>query len=116
MESELYAKSVPIQRIYHHPQGFIILYQKQNREPHRIFVPYIWFQVPREHEGARWRAEVVYGSRQEAPFMHIFWDRNGFSHVRLFLQESRTHQSWGMLLNPNRFDDSFDIEEPDFQF
>jgi len=115
-ESELYARTVFIHRIFNHPTGFIVHYQKQNMRLHEIYIPYSWFQVPREGGVTAWRAEVIYGNRPEFPFMQIFWDRNGFSHVRLFLHENRTHPSWGTLRNPSRFNDSFDIEEPYFRF
>jgi len=114
-ESEYYAKTVPVFRVYHHNRGFVVLYQKQNTDIHRIFVPYSWFQVQRD-SNTPLRAELFYGHGIEYPYMQIFWDRNGFSHIRLFLMDTRTHRSWGNLHNPNNFNDRFDIEAPDFQF
>jgi len=114
-ESEFYVKSVPVYKIYHHNKGFVVLYEKQNSDVHRIFVPYTWFHVPQD-AGHMWKAEVFYGSNIEYPYMNIYWDKNGFSHVRLFLREKKTDPSWGIIQNPNRFDNNFDIESPDFVF
>jgi hypothetical protein len=116
-ESEYYVRSVPIYKVYHHNDGFIILYEMQNSRVHRIFVPYKWFQVPPTKDAESvWRAEVFYGNTIEFPYMNIYWDRNGFSHVRLFLRQNKQHPSWGFLQNPNQFDGNFDIDKPDFKF
>ncbi len=114
-ESDYYVKSVTIYKVYHHNKGFVVLYEKQNMDIHRTFIPYKWFQVPQD-SSVKWKAEVVYGSNVEYPYMNIYWDKNGFSHVRLYLKEKKTDPSWGMLQNPNQFDNSFDIEQPDLQF
>jgi len=115
IESDYYVKSVPVYKIYHHQKGFVVLYEKQNSDLHRIFLPYAWFQVPQE-SGAPWKAEVFYGSNIEYPYMNIYWDKSGFSHVRLFLRAKKTDPSWGFLKLPNMFDNEFDIEKPDLQF
>jgi len=115
IESEFYVRSVPILRVYHHNQGFVVIYQTENIGAHRIYVPYRWFQVPQE-TGVSWRAEVVYGNSIEFPYMNIFWNRNGFSHMRLFLVNNKAHHSWGNLHNPTQFNDNFDIEVPDLRF
>ena len=114
-ESDYYVKSVPIYKVYHHYKGFVILYEKQNTDLHRIFLPYKWFQVP-DKSSPDWKAEVIYGASTEYPYMNIYWNKNGFSHVRLFLRERKSDPSWGLLQNPNQFDDSFDIDKPDFEF
>ena len=114
-ESEYYVKSVPIYKVYNHHKGFVVLYEKQNSEVHRIFLPYTWFQVPQE-SGAPWKAEVFYGKNVEYPYLNIYWNKNGFSHLRLFLRDKKTDPSWGLLQLPNRWDDSFNIDVPDFQF
>ena len=114
-ESEYYVKSVPIYKIYHHNKGFIVLYQKQDLKPHRIFLPYKWFQVP-DKSSADWKAEVIYGRNTEYPYMNIYWNKTGFSHVRIFLRENKGDPSYGLLQNPNIYDNSFDSDVPDFVF
>ena len=115
IESDYYVKSVPIFRIYHHSKGFVVLYEKQNMDVHRIYLPYAWFQVP-DKTSPEWKAEVIYGNGFEYPYMNIYWNRSGFSHVRLFLHDNKSHSSWGSLRNQNQFDNSFDIEQPVFEF
>ena len=114
-ESDYYVKSVTIHKVYHHKQGFVVLYEKQNMSLHRVFVPYTWFQVPEQPSG-KWRAEVFYGSKPEYPYMNIYWDKEGFSHMRLYLKQHKSDSSWGNLTNPSQFDNSFDIEKPEFSF
>ena len=115
VESEYYVKSVPIYKVYHHYKGFVVLYEKQNMDIKRIFLPYKWFQIA-DKSSPDWKAEVIYGVNTEYPYMNIYWNKNGFSHVRLFLREKKTDPSWGLLQNPNQFDNSFDIDKPDFEF
>ena len=115
IESEYYVKSVPVYKIYHHAKGYVVLYEKQNGDIHRIFLPYTWFQVPQD-SGTTWKAEIFYGKNSEYPYINIYWDKEGFSHIRVFAKEKRTDPSWGILNSPNKFDDSFDIDSPDLQF
>ncbi len=114
-ESDFYVKAVTIHKVYHHQKGFVVLYEKQNLDLHRVFIPYDWFNIPQEQDG-RWKAEVFYGEKPEYPYMNIYWDRQGFSHLRLYLKTKKTDPSWGSLKNPNSYDNSFDIESPDFSF
>jgi len=114
-ESDYYVKAVTVYKVYHHQKGFVVVYEKQNMDLHRVFVPYKWFQVP-DPETNKWLAEVYYGSKPEYPYMNIYWDKEGFSHLRLYLKEQKSDPSWGTLSDPNKYDDSFDIDKPDLSF
>lgn len=114
-ELDLFVKTVPIYKVYNHKKGFVIVYEKQNMDLHRTFIPYNWFRVS-EDETGKLRGEVLYGNSPEYPYMSIFWDGGEFSHVRLFLQKTRTDDSWSVLDNPNLYDNSFDIEVMPLEF
>ena len=114
-ESDYYVKAVSIHKAYHHNNGFIIQYLKQDMSLHQVFVPYKWFDLPDDKEKP-WKAEVFYGSNPEYPYMNIYWDKGEFSHLRLYLREQKTDPSWGTIRNPRLFDDKFDIEIPDLSF
>ena len=114
-ESEYYVKTVNIYKIYHHHKGFRVVYDKQNMTVDDIFIPYSWFRVP-DKPADEWKAEVVYGDRSEYPYFNAYWENGKFSHIRLFLKLKKTHPSWGSLKNPDRYNDSFELESPDFNF
>ncbi len=114
-ESEFYVKTVNIYKIYHHNKGFRIVYEKQDMQLTDVFIPYSWFRVP-DKPAEEWKAEVIYGDMPEYPYMNIYWKGGQFSHIRLFLKAKKTHPSWGTLRDPDSFNNSFDIESPDFDF
>jgi hypothetical protein len=114
-ESDYYVKTVRIYKIYHHKKGFVVTYEKQSLDVFTTFIPYAWFDAPKE-KGERLKAEVLYKDLPEYPYMNIYWDKNGFSHVRLYLQEKKTHPSYGSLTNPNVYDNSFAVDAPVLQF
>lgn len=116
VESEYYVKTVPIFKIYHHNQGFRVVYETQDLKLKDTFIPYAWFKNPQNPTAEHWKAEVVYGDRGEYPYFNVYWKNGKFSHIRLFLWNSKHHLSWGTLKDPNRYNDKFDIEEPVFDF
>jgi len=116
VESEYYVKTVPIFKIYHHNEGFRVVYETQSLELKDTFIPYSWFKNPQLPEEGSWKAEVVYGDVPDYPYFNVYWKNGQFSHIRLFLRNKRTHPSWGTLKDPNRYDDSFNIEAPVLEF
>lgn len=114
-ESEYYVKTVNIFKIYNHNKGFRVVYETQDLKLKDTFIPYSWFRVP-EREADDWKAEVVYGDRAEYPYFNVYWKNGQFSHIRLFLRNKRTHPSWGTLKDPDRYNNSFDVETPVFDF
>ena len=116
VESEYYVKTVLIHKIYHHTQGFRVVYETQDLKLKDTFIPYSWFKNPQNPDPDNWKAEVVYGDMPEYPYYNIYWKNGQFSHIRLFLRNKRTHPSWGTLKDPDRYTENFNIDSPDFEF
>lgn len=114
-EQDLFVKTVPVYKVYHHKKGFVVVYEKQDKSLYRTFIPYTWFRVPEDGTN-KWKGEISYGNKREYPYMNVFWDNGEFSHVRLFLKRAKTDSSWGILESPNLYDNSFDIETMSLEF
>jgi hypothetical protein len=112
-DSEYYYHNVPIERIFAHRLGFIVLYRTGKLQQFaRTFIPEEWF---REAGG---RAELIrLGSGSEWPSMTVFYKDGEFSHVRLRVRRHRGHETWGVVPLSASIDDLFqDIEEVRLEF
>ena len=85
-ESEYYYYNVPIEKIYAHRLGYMVLYRKGVNQMARTFLPEGWFT---EVGG---KGELVgLGTGKEWPSMAIYYKNGEFSHVRLRVRRSRSH-------------------------
>jgi len=111
-ESNFYYFSYPIERIYVHRLGYMIVYRGNSNRMSRTFVPHEWF----EEMGSK--GEIVYlGTGHEWPTMTVYYNGGDFSHVRLRLRRDRSHQTWGLVpLNMNLDEYFKDIEEVDLTY
>ena len=111
-ESEYYYFNVPIEKIYSHRLGYVVLYRKGPTALARTFLPVEWFidaQGKGEFVGLR-------GGR-EWPSMSVYYKNGEFSHLRLRVRTNKSHPTWGFVpLNVN-IDDAFkDIDEIRLEF
>lgn len=96
-ESEYYALSVPIERIYNYHLGYIITYRKGPLGVGQVYLPFQWF------ESAASKGEMVSITAPGAwPYMVVYYKNREFSHVKIAVRPNRAHESWGYL--PNRAD------------
>ena len=111
-ESDFYYHNIPIEKIYSHRLGYVVVYRKGPTAMARTFLPIEWFI---ESKG---KGEMIgMGSGREWPSMSVFYQNGEFSHVRLKVRKSRAHESWGFVpLNVN-IDEHFQgIEEVKLEF
>lgn len=111
-ESSFYYFNFPIEKIYSHRLGYMVVYRRGANLQARTFIPLEWFNKI----GAQ--GEVVTLSHgKEWPSMTVYYKDGVFSHVRLRLREERAHESWGLIpLNVN-YDEYFqNIEEVKLEF
>ncbi len=109
-ESEMYVKSVHIVKVYPHQKGYRIVYMKSGLDLGVTYFPIEWFY------GAASKGEVIYGNDPTYPYMSIFWKNGEFHHVRLYLEENKSAQSWGDFANPQNIAGRFDIETLEMEF
>jgi len=111
-ESDYYYFNVPIEKIYFHRLGYVIVYRKGAIQMARTFIPMEWFT------DARGKGEFIgLRSGSEWPSMSVYYQNGEFSHVRLRVRVDHSHESWGFVpLNVN-IDDKFEgIEEVKLEF
>jgi len=111
-ESDYYYFSVPIEKIYAHRLGYVIIYRKGINQMARTFLPNEWFT------DAKGKGEIYsIDSGKEWPSMAVYYKKGEFSHVRLMLRRSRAHETWGVIpLNVN-IDDYFkDVQDVKLEF
>lgn len=109
--SDLYYVNVPIEKIYPHSLGYMVLYQKNGVDLGRAYLPMEWFTE------AGGKGELIrMGSGKTWPYMSIYYREGQFSHVRLFVKAERSHSSWGMLNSGAQINDKFAIEELNLEF
>lgn len=111
-ESSYYYFNFPIEKIYAHRLGYMVVYRRGANLQARTFIPMEWFNKI----GAQ--GEIIGLSHgTEWPSMTVYYKDGQFSHVRLRLRRERAHESWGLIpLNVN-FDEHFaGIEEVKLEF
>jgi len=111
-ESDYYYFNVPIEKIFAHKLGYVVIYRKGVNQMTRTFLPIEWFT---EMAG---KGEIsALGPGKEWPSMTVFYKNGEFSHLKLFLRRSRAHETWGVVPLNADIDHLFkDIEEVKLEF
>lgn len=111
-ETEMYARSFYIQRIYPNRNGYRIVYTNDAGSHHEMFAPIGWFS---KDDGEAQLAELRHGRNPAYPYMEVFWKNGEFSHMKVFAREDYSHESWGTWINePDNVEELFDVDEPQF--
>ncbi len=93
-EPRPYVRTVHLERVYTHSNGYKVVYRTSRLETAETYIPARWFGR------ASGRGEIIYTNHKAAPYMQVYYESGEFSHVRLFVRSNTTHPSWGFL--PNR--------------
>ena len=89
--SEVYYVNVPVEKIYPSWSGYVIQY-RGSRGYGTVGLPREWFS------GTATKAELIVLPRGRSwPSMSIFYKDGEFSHVRLYVHNSKGHQTWGNI-------------------
>jgi hypothetical protein len=106
-ESEFYYYNFPIEKIYLHNLGYMVVYRRSSNRASRTFIPFAWFST------IGGKGEIVgLPSGNEWPSFTVYYKNGTFSHVRLKLRQNKLHETWGIVpLNVNLDDQFRDIEE-----
>ena len=111
-ESEYYYYNVPIEKIYSHRLGYVVLYLKGESQLARTLIPIGWFT------DSKGKGDLI-GIRggKEWPSMSVYYKGGEFSHLRLRVRVNHSHPTWGFVpLNVN-LDEQFEgIEEVQLEF
>lgn len=110
VESEYFVKTVLIEKVYPHSKGYRVLYVKSNLQLGEIYLPHSWFYQ------AGGKGELVYGDDPSYPFFSVFYKDGEFSHIRLYLKRDYNDPSWGVLRNPDQYDDKFNVDTLEIEY
>jgi hypothetical protein len=89
--TNVYYVNLPVEKVYPTSQGYVILYRTQ-RGFATLGIPNAWFK---EAAGKADIVKLPIGS--DWPTLSIFYADGEFSHLRLYIQRSRGHSSWGHI-------------------
>ena len=111
-ESEYYYFNVPIEKIYSHRLGYVVVYRRGVNQMARMFLPEVWFT------GVDGKGDLFgLGPGSEWPSMSLYYKNGEFSHIRLRVRRNRSHETWGFVpLNVNIDEHFKDIEEVHLEF
>lgn len=87
-ESEYYAKTVPITKIYTHKEGYRVDYIREGRLVDTFWAPLEWFR------GSQRKGAIAFGTGLAYPYASFFFKDGVLSHFRLYLVENPAHESW----------------------
>ena len=90
-QPQVYVKSVPILKIFSHPEGYKILYMKSDMKVGELYVPHRWLSK------SGGRAEIVYGKDSSYPYFSVFYRDGKFDFIRLYVIEDVHDLTWGIL-------------------
>jgi len=98
-ESQYYAKTLFIEKVTSHEKGYRVVYYTAHGDPKVIYVPIEWFYKNSNYltDDGFVKAEIVRGNGPSYPYMQIFWKDGKFHHIRLFVRDSYSDRSWGVV-------------------
>jgi hypothetical protein len=111
-ESDRYYVNIPLEKVYIHRAGYVLVYRTGVTRTARVYVPYDWFTE------AGGKAEVVTLPKgQNWPSMSIFYKDGTFSHIRLYVHWWKEHTTWGTIPVSAHIDDRFEgVESVELNF
>jgi len=116
VESEYYARTVYIEKVFPHRLGYKIYYTNSKLDLVEVYLPHSWFlQSSSTSKGEMAKGELVTGNDSSYPYMIVFWKAGKFSHVRLFLKRDMNDISYGTLSGEN-IDDKFNVQDIPLEF
>jgi hypothetical protein len=111
-DSEYYYKNVSLEKIYPYRNGYVIQYRRGINGIERAYLPMAWFS------SSAGKGEIVTLPLGKAwPSLSVYYKNGEFSHVRLYVHHSASHQTWGTIPQDVDIDDRFEgVEKLDIKF
>lgn len=110
-ESELYATTLYVEKVYPSTLGYRIDYRRQSSLMLATsYLPLDWFGGP-EAIG-----RLVYADGLAVPFVNVFWRDGELSHFVLYVDRNINALTWGSLPSTEGLESRFELESPDFTF
>jgi hypothetical protein len=109
-ESEYYARTFQIEKVYPHRLGYKVLYLTARLSYAATYLPHKWFSQSATKNGQQAKGELAWGNDPTYPYMIVFWKDGKFSHVRLFLKKDMHDISYGVI-SPQQDPAQFEVDE-----
>jgi hypothetical protein len=110
-KSEFYYINVPIEKVFMHQKGYAVQYRTGTTKRGMAYIPVDWFKDP----GGK--GDLIYlSSGTQWPYLTVFYKNGEFDHLRLYIREERTHETWGNIPSNAKIDDRFEVEEITLEF
>lgn len=110
-ESDYYYVNVPIEKIYAHQLGYIVVYKVGTAGLAEAVLPMEWFYT---YAG---KGDIDYGYGATFPYMSVYYREGKFSHVRLHLNFDTNDRRWGVVPQGTDLRSKFEgVEEIKLQF
>lgn len=104
-ESEFYYVNIPIEKIYRHNLGYVVLYCVGTKLK-KAYLPDNWF------EKAAGKAQLVSIKTGNVwPYLVVYYKNGSYSHAILYIRESLMHPSWGSIPGNPDLSSEFEVEE-----
>ena len=90
-QPDVYVVSVPILKIFSHPEGYKVLYMRSNMQVDELYIPHRWLSK------SGGKAEIVFGKEPSYPYFSAFYRDGKFDFIRLYVIEDIRDLTWGIL-------------------
>ncbi|MDR2901327.1 MAG: hypothetical protein LBV20_07405 [Treponema sp.] len=101
-ESDMFYVNIPIEKIYPYQKGYVVVY-RNNNQLSETYIPIEWFS------GSDGKANLIrLGSGKRWPYLTVFYNQGEFSHLRLYVRQEASHETWGNIPVGVNLDDKFE--------
>lgn len=109
--SEFYYINLPIEKVYPHKLGYMVVYRKSGKDLGRTYLPMEWFT-----ESAGKGELITIDNGALWPYISVFYKAGKFDHLRLYVRKGFSHPSWGNLPQGADIDANFKVEDLKLEF
>lgn len=101
-ESDVYYVHTQLLKIFSHPKGYYIIYRRAGLGTGEVFIPLKWFS-PKVN-----KADLAFINTRINPYLSFFIRDGKCEYIRVSAPKDISTQVWGLLPNPQQYDDKFD--------
>ena len=101
-EADVYYVNTQLLKIFSHPKGYYVIYRRAGLETGEVFIPFTWFS-PKEN-----KADISFINTRINPYLSFFIRDGKCEYIRISTPKDVGSQIWGILPNPQQYNDKFD--------
>ena len=101
-EADVYYINTQLLKIFPHPKGYYVIYQRANMGTGEAYIPLEWFS-PKEN-----KADIAFINARVNPHLTFFIRNGKCEYVRISTPKDRGAHVWGVLSSPLQYNEKFD--------